>query len=86
MPLNRPAELLPPGPRGAAQARRWVVGVCAEIGRDELAENAELALSEVVTNAILHGKPPLTVRLRGTVEHPRAVDRVPVERGLGGPA
>jgi anti-sigma regulatory factor (Ser/Thr protein kinase) len=71
VPLNRPAETLAPGPRGAAEARRWVVAVCAEIGRDDLAENAELALSEVVTNAILHARPPLSVRLRGTLEHPR---------------
>lgn len=71
MPLNRPAEPLAPGPRGAVQARRWVVGVCAEIKRPDLSDNAELALSEVVTNAILHGRPPMTVRLRGTADHPR---------------
>jgi anti-sigma regulatory factor (Ser/Thr protein kinase) len=53
------------------QARRWVTRVCLEIGRPELRENAELALSEVVTNAILHGHPPVTVRLRGTTNHPR---------------
>ena len=53
------------------QARRWVTRVCLEIGRPELRENAELALSEVVTNAILHGHPPVTVRLRGTTTHPR---------------
>ncbi len=71
MPLNRPAEPLAPGPRGAAQARRWVADVCAELGRDDLRENAELAMSEVVTNAILHGEGPITVRLRGTRDHPR---------------
>lgn len=71
MPLNRPAEPLAPGPRGALQARRWVADVCAAIGRPELRDNAELALSEVVTNAILHGRPPVTVRLRGTASHPR---------------
>jgi anti-sigma regulatory factor (Ser/Thr protein kinase) len=71
VPLNRPAEPLAPGPRGAAQARRWVASVCVEIGRDDLRENAELAMSEVVTNAILHGKEPVTVRLRGTRAHPR---------------
>jgi hypothetical protein len=48
-----------------------VAQVVAEIGRDELRENAELAMSEVVTNAILHGKGPVTVRLRGTRDHPR---------------
>jgi anti-sigma regulatory factor (Ser/Thr protein kinase) len=71
VPLNRPAEPLAPGPRGAMQARRWVAGVCEEIGRPELLDNAQLAMSEVVTNAILHGSPPVTVRLRGTVSHPR---------------
>ena len=71
MPLDRPAEPLEPGPRGAAQARRWVLGVCDELGRDDLRENAELAMSEVVTNAILHGRDPITVRLRGTRDHPR---------------
>lgn len=71
MPLNRPAEPLAPGPRGASQARRWVAEACAALGREDLRENAELALSEVVTNAILHGKDPITVRLRGTRAHPR---------------
>jgi anti-sigma regulatory factor (Ser/Thr protein kinase) len=69
--LNRPAEALAPGPHGAAQARRWVADACVEIGREDLRENAELAMSEVVTNAILHGKDPVTVRLRGTRDHPR---------------
>ena len=71
MPLNRPAEPLAPGPRAATQARRWVATVCEEIGRPDLRDNAELAMSEVVTNAILHGVPPVTVRLRGTRDHPR---------------
>jgi anti-sigma regulatory factor (Ser/Thr protein kinase) len=71
VPLNRPEEPLAPGPLGATQARRWVVRVCEEIGRSDVAENAALAMSEVVTNAILHGRPPVTVRLRGTRDHPR---------------
>ena len=71
VPLNRPAEALAPGPQGAAEARRWVADVCLQIGREDLRENAELAMSEVVTNAILHGKDPITVRLRGTRDHPR---------------
>jgi anti-sigma regulatory factor (Ser/Thr protein kinase) len=71
VPLNRPAQTLAPGPRGALQARRWVAEVCEEIGRSELRDNAELAMSEVVTNAILHGRAPISVRLRGTRDHPR---------------
>jgi anti-sigma regulatory factor (Ser/Thr protein kinase) len=90
VPLDRPAEPLEPGPRAAAQARRWVVGVCVEIGRGDLRENAELAMSEVVTNAILHGKEPITVRLRGTRDHPRVEVRdaspEPPERAADDPA
>lgn len=71
MPLNRPALSLGPGPRGVQDARRWVVGTCHDIGRDDLVECAELGVSELVTNALLHARPPLSVRVRGTREHPR---------------
>jgi anti-sigma regulatory factor (Ser/Thr protein kinase) len=71
VPLNRPALSLGPGPRGVQDARRWVVDTCHEIGRDDLVECAELGTSELVTNALLHARPPLTVRVRGTREHPR---------------
>ena len=71
MPLNRPALSLGSGPRGVQDARRWVVGTCLDIGRDDLVECAELGVSELVTNALLHAEPPLTVRVRGTREHPR---------------
>jgi len=36
-----------------------------------LAESAELAVSELVTNAVLHGEAPYHLQLRGTPEHPR---------------
>jgi anti-sigma regulatory factor (Ser/Thr protein kinase) len=52
-------------------ARRWVVEICTDIGRPELVECAQLGVSELVTNALLHGEPPITVRVRGTREHPR---------------
>jgi anti-sigma regulatory factor (Ser/Thr protein kinase) len=71
VPLNRPALSLGSGPRGVQDARRWVVGTCHDIARDDLLECAELGVSELVTNALLHGRPPLTVRVRGTREHPR---------------
>ncbi len=71
MPLSRPALSLGPGPRGVQDARHWVSEVCRDIGRPELAECAELAVSELVTNALLHARAPFTVRVRGTAEHPR---------------
>ena len=71
MPLSRPALSLGPGPRGVQDARRWVVGTCRDIGRDDLVECAELGVSELVTNALLHATGPISVRVRGTREHPR---------------
>jgi hypothetical protein len=48
-----------------------VVRTCQDIGRAELTECAELGVSELVTNALLHGEPPIQVRVRGTRAHPR---------------
>jgi hypothetical protein len=47
------------------------VDTCRDIDRPELAECAELGVSELVTNALLHGEAPIRVRVRGTREHPR---------------
>lgn len=58
-------------PRSVRQARVWVVGELAALGRTDLADAAELGVSELVTNAILHADPPITVRLGGTAAHPR---------------
>ncbi len=68
---HRPALALGPGPRGVQQARRWVVDAIGALGRRDLTETAELGVSELVTNALLHGEPPVSVRLGGTTEHPR---------------
>jgi anti-sigma regulatory factor (Ser/Thr protein kinase) len=71
VPLNRPALSLGAGSRGVKDARRWVVGAFEDMGRSDLSECAEVAVSELVTNALLHGEPPIQVRVRGTQEHPR---------------
>ena len=71
MPLNSPAQALTPGPRGVSDARRWATQVLTEIGRPELVESACISVSEVITNALLHAVQPVSVRLRGTREHPR---------------
>jgi anti-sigma regulatory factor (Ser/Thr protein kinase) len=70
VPLNRPALTLGSGPGGVHEARRWVTSTCLDIGRPDLVECAEIGVSELVTNAILHGRPPISVRVRGTKEHP----------------
>jgi anti-sigma regulatory factor (Ser/Thr protein kinase) len=71
MPLSRPALALTPGPRSVQEARRWVGGTVRDIDRDDLVECAELGVSELVTNALLHADAPITVQVRGTREHPR---------------
>lgn len=71
VPLNREALALEQSPSAATSARRWVAQVCRDLGRSDLVECAELGVSELVTNAILHGEAPIDVRVRGTVAHPR---------------
>jgi anti-sigma regulatory factor (Ser/Thr protein kinase) len=71
VPWNKRTLALPASPPSVRLARDWVSGVLREIGRGELADSARLAVSELVTNAILHADPPMTVHVRGTSEHPR---------------
>ena len=71
MPLNEDPLPLAPAPESAKLARVWVGEVMGRLGRDDLVEAAELGVSELVTNALLHAKPPFTVRVRGTRKHPR---------------
>ena len=62
---------LTPEPQSVRRARTWVVSQLATLGRDDLADSAELGVSELVTNAILHADPPILVRMGGTPTHPR---------------
>ena len=70
MPLS--SELtLASSPRAAADARRWVGDICERLERSDLVECAELGVSELVANAIIHATAPFKVRVRGTASHPR---------------
>lgn len=62
---------LVPEPQSVRRARVWVVSELTKIGRDDLVDGAELGVSELVTNAILHADPPIVVRMGGTATHPR---------------
>lgn len=68
---HRQVLTLTSGPRSVQEARRWAVRTCQGIGREDLIECAELGVSELVTNALLHADPPVRLQLRGTAEHPR---------------
>jgi anti-sigma regulatory factor (Ser/Thr protein kinase) len=71
MPLNLEALPLEPDPASVRKARAWVRDVLSRLQREDIVGPAELGVSELVTNAILHGTPPITVRVRGTRDHPR---------------
>jgi anti-sigma regulatory factor (Ser/Thr protein kinase) len=53
-PQSSSSTSLPPHPSSIGAARRFVRGALLSGGRDELADDAELAVSEVVTNAVVH--------------------------------
>ncbi len=80
MPLTRRSLALPASPPSVRLARSWVSTVLHDIGRDDLVDAAELGVSELVTNALIHSRPPLLVRILGTTDHPRieVVDSSPV--------
>ena len=54
---------LPLNPAAPAQARRQVRSGCRGRTSTLLAEDATLAVSELVTNAVRHGSPPITLLL-----------------------
>lgn len=80
MSLTRRSLVLPASPPSVKLARSWVTRVLSEIGREDLVDSAQLGVTELVTNALIHSRPPLSVRVRGTVDHPRieVVDSSPV--------
>lgn len=88
MPLTPGPLPLEPSPRSVRVARQWTSAVIAAMGRSDLCESAELGVSELVTNALLHARPPLSVRVRGTRDHPRieVADGSPETRLVPGPA
>lgn len=79
---DRPARLrlrldVECGPGGPAQARRAVAECTSRLGLEEAGEDVLLLVSEMVTNAVRHGAPP--VRLEVTADDDRV--RVAVDDG-----
>ncbi|HVE74527.1 MAG TPA: PAS domain S-box protein [Mycobacteriales bacterium] len=78
---------LPPEPGSAAAARRAVRALVRECGHEQWLEAAELAVTELVTNGLLHAHTPLTLRaacgaeLR--VEIADSSPAMPVQRAYG---
>lgn len=86
MPWNERTLALPPAPPSVRVARTWVADILSEVGREDLVESAQLGVTELVTNALLHATPPVTVRVRGTIDRPRieVTDHslMPPQRGI----
>jgi PAS domain S-box-containing protein len=57
---------LPSHPSSAGEARRMVRRVLTEEGREDLVEPAQLLVSEVVTNALVHSPNPIDVAMQAT--------------------
>jgi PAS domain S-box-containing protein len=55
---------LPPHPSSVGEARRLVRAELDRAGRPDLVENAELLVSELVTNALVHAGTPVEVHAR----------------------
>ena len=89
--------VLPAHPSSVPAARRLIRQWLAESGQDELSRDAELAVSELVTNALMHAGTPVEMSARldlgfirvevadGSVHLPRTRDYLPTSgtgRGL----
>ena len=58
------AVRLQPEPQSAGVARAWIRDQLTSMGRPELVDSAQLATSELVTNAVLHARTRITVAVR----------------------
>ncbi len=56
------AITVPSVPASVASVRRYVVGVCQAAGLEELSDVAALLVSEVATNALVHGSGDVRVQ------------------------
>ena len=71
VPLKRSSLRVDHTSRAVREARPWVGERLSDVGRHDLVWSAELAVSELLSNALLHGEPPIVVRMGGTKDHPR---------------
>lgn len=73
LPLDGPALQRP------SAARRWVAARCAALGVEPAGQDLALLVSELVTNASIHAREPVCLRL--TIDLRRGRVRIEVEDG-----
>jgi anti-sigma regulatory factor (Ser/Thr protein kinase) len=71
VPLQRSSLRVDHTSRAVRAARVWVGERLSAVGREDLVWSAEVAVSELLSNALLHGEPPIVVQMGGTRDHPR---------------
>ena len=71
--MKAPLALDPAG-QAVSAARRYVRECLDALDAEELSESAELGVSELVTNAILHGRTAFTISVRQTPSGPVRVE------------
>jgi anti-sigma regulatory factor (Ser/Thr protein kinase) len=71
MPLRLPALTLDADAESVRRARARVRDVFEGLDRGDLLDATQVGVSELVTNALLHGAPPISIQVRGTRQHPR---------------
>jgi anti-sigma regulatory factor (Ser/Thr protein kinase) len=94
VPLQRSSLRVDHTSRAVREARLWVGERLKNVGREDLVWSAELAVSELLSNALLHGEPPIVVQMGGTRDHPRVevhdgsaqLPQMPASRGPNGTA
>lgn len=58
--------VLPPEPTSAGRARSFVASALVCLGHEDLSDAAELCTSELVTNALVHGRTDVAIAVRTT--------------------
>lgn len=79
------------GPQGPGQARSAVASWAREVGAERMCDDLSLIVSELVTNAVRHGEPPVRVTVSAddrtvTVAVVDASPSAPVPRPAGADA
>ena len=81
MGTNAPSELaLPRGPAAASQARRWLEHQYSEALEGDELDNVKLLTSELINNAVLHGRGG--IKLRAALDENRVLIEV-IDDGSG---
>jgi anti-sigma regulatory factor (Ser/Thr protein kinase) len=64
--MERQTSMFPAEPQSVGEARAWLVAVASGLVSEDRLSNLALVVSEIVTNAVLHGDPAGKIKLAAT--------------------